>query len=271
MPESFAFKAFLMGIISASSLLIGGATSFFWKPADKTVAFLMAGGGGALLAALTIDLMGEALHRWHYMALCCGALIGGLLFIALDYIINNYGGFLRKAEEDLKRMSGVAIDAKPEDSVLRMVRGRIIWLVIAMIGSVLGALIIMQFEEALEKAAILAAFIPLVAATAGNAGIQSSALAVQGLARGSVWGGGILRRLVKEFAVALLNGLGIAVLVSMFIFTITLISPEELEQPLKLALTIGTALMGVVMPLILNRIGIDLSCPRVRLLPSATM
>ncbi|MGD8363329.1 MAG: cyclic nucleotide-binding domain-containing protein [Desulfobacterales bacterium] len=86
-----------MGIISACSLPMGAVTSFFWKPGDKTVAFLMAGGGGALLAALTIDLVGEALNRGHYLALCCGCLAGGLLFIALDYLINNYGGFLRKA------------------------------------------------------------------------------------------------------------------------------------------------------------------------------
>ncbi|MGD2011891.1 MAG: cyclic nucleotide-binding domain-containing protein [Desulfobacterales bacterium] len=97
MIESLAFKAMLMGIISACSLPMGAVTSFFWKPGDKTVAFLMAGGGGALLAALTIDLVGEALNRGHYLALCCGCLAGGLLFIALDYLINNYGGFLRKA------------------------------------------------------------------------------------------------------------------------------------------------------------------------------
>lgn len=97
MIESLAFQALLMGIVSACSLPIGAATSFFWKPGDKTIAFLMAGGGGALLAALTIDLVGEALHRGHYLALCFGCLAGGLLFIALDYFINNYGGFLRKA------------------------------------------------------------------------------------------------------------------------------------------------------------------------------
>jgi CRP-like cAMP-binding protein len=97
MTESLPYKALLMGVISACSLPMGAVTSFFWKPGDKTVAFLMAGGGGALLAALTIDLVGEALHRGDHLPLCCGCLLGGLLFIALDYLINNYGGFLRKA------------------------------------------------------------------------------------------------------------------------------------------------------------------------------
>ena len=97
MAEPLVFKALIVGIISAASLPMGAVTSFFWKPGDRTVAFLMAGGGGALLAALTIDLVGEALERGHVLALFCGCLAGGLLFIALDYLINNFGGFLRKA------------------------------------------------------------------------------------------------------------------------------------------------------------------------------
>jgi CRP-like cAMP-binding protein len=97
MTEPLVFKALIVGVISACSLPMGAATSFFWKPGDRTVAFLMAGGGGALLAALTIDLVGEALERGHVAALFCGCLAGGLLFITLDYLINNFGGFLRKA------------------------------------------------------------------------------------------------------------------------------------------------------------------------------
>jgi magnesium transporter len=171
-----------------------------------------------------------------------------------------------EAEEDMMIMSGISANASPEDSILRMVQGRFVWLVIGMVGSVLGALIIMQFEKTLEEAAILAAFIPLVAATAGNAGIQSSAVAVQGLAYGSVWNGSIIRRFGKELSVAILNGLGIALLVGLFIFAVTIVSPVSLEHPFQLAMTIGTALMAVItlatlmgaaMPLVLDRFGID--------------
>nr|MBS0021076.1 cyclic nucleotide-binding domain-containing protein [Gammaproteobacteria bacterium] len=95
--ESMAGTAFLMGIISACSLPLGALTSAFWRPADRVVAFLMAFGGGALLAALTIDLVGAALARGHFYFLAFGCILGGLLFVALNEIVNDYGGFLRKA------------------------------------------------------------------------------------------------------------------------------------------------------------------------------
>lgn len=97
MIETLALKAFIVGIVSALSLVLGAVASFFWRPGDRTIAFLMAVGGGALLAALTLDLVGEAIERGHYISLCSGCVIGGLLFISLDQIVSDYGGFLRKA------------------------------------------------------------------------------------------------------------------------------------------------------------------------------
>jgi CRP-like cAMP-binding protein len=94
--ESVADIAFLMGIGSACSLPLGAVTSVFWRPTDRVVAFLMAFGGGALLAALTIDLVGSALARGHFHFLALGCILGGLLFVALNEIVNDYGGFLRK-------------------------------------------------------------------------------------------------------------------------------------------------------------------------------
>ena len=89
--------AFIIGIFSACSLPLGTITSAFWKPGDRAIAFLMAFGGGALLAALTIDLVGSALEKGHFHILALGCIIGSLLFIGLNHIINDHGGFLRKA------------------------------------------------------------------------------------------------------------------------------------------------------------------------------
>lgn len=97
LTESVTGTAFLMGIISACSLPLGALTSVFWRPTDRVVAFLMAFGGGALLAALTIDLVGSALARGHFYFLAFGCILGGLLFVILNQIVNDYGGFLRKA------------------------------------------------------------------------------------------------------------------------------------------------------------------------------
>ena len=95
--EPHIFLAFIIGLVSAVSLPLGTITSAFWKPGDRAMAFLMAFGGGALLAALTIDLVGSALKKGHFHILAVGCIVGSLLFIGLNHIINDHGGFLRKA------------------------------------------------------------------------------------------------------------------------------------------------------------------------------
>ena len=96
MPESLPLQAFIFGLISAASLPLGAIVARFWSPGNRVIAGLMAFGGGALLAALTIDLVGEALERDHYYQLATGCLIGGILFVTLNKWINSQGGFLRK-------------------------------------------------------------------------------------------------------------------------------------------------------------------------------
>lgn len=97
MFESIILTAFVLGLISALSLPMGAVTTFFWKPSDRVIAILMAFGGGALLAALTIDLVASAVDKGHFHTLAIGAVIGGLMFVGLNRIVNDYGGFLRKA------------------------------------------------------------------------------------------------------------------------------------------------------------------------------
>jgi CRP-like cAMP-binding protein len=96
LDESILISAFLMGIISASSLPLGAVTASIWRPGDRLIAILMAFGGGALLAALTIDLVASTVDEGHFHALAIGAILGGLLFIGLNQVVNDYGGFLRK-------------------------------------------------------------------------------------------------------------------------------------------------------------------------------
>jgi CRP-like cAMP-binding protein len=97
-------KAFLLGIISAGSLPLGALTISFWRPGNGMIAFLLAFGGGALLAALTIDLVASALAKGHYFYMAAGCLTGGFLFILLNQIINEKGGFLRKLSTTLNYM-----------------------------------------------------------------------------------------------------------------------------------------------------------------------
>lgn len=65
-----AWVAFLIGLLSACSLLLGAGTSFFWNPTDRTISFLMAFGSGALLAALTLDVEATAIDRRYFYSSC---------------------------------------------------------------------------------------------------------------------------------------------------------------------------------------------------------
>jgi len=93
--------AFLFGIISAVSLPIGVLIAFAWTPKPKIVASLMAIGAGALLAALTIDLVSTSLEKGHFYPLALGMIMGGLFFVFLNKIVDNKGGFLRKTATTL--------------------------------------------------------------------------------------------------------------------------------------------------------------------------
>jgi len=104
MFESIILAAFFIGLVSAVSLPMGAVTTFFWTPTDRVIAILMAFGGGALLAALTIDLVATAVDSGHFHALAIGAICGGLLFVGLNRIVNDYGGFLRKASTTVYHM-----------------------------------------------------------------------------------------------------------------------------------------------------------------------
>ncbi len=94
--EQLAFTAFLIGIVSAISLPLGALHSFLWRPEPRVVAALMAFGGGALLAALAIDLVAPAVEHGHFGGLTLGGLAGGLIFFLLDKAVSNFGGYRRK-------------------------------------------------------------------------------------------------------------------------------------------------------------------------------
>jgi zinc transporter ZupT len=93
--------AFLFGIISAISLPMGVLIAFAWTPKPKIVASLMAIGAGALLAALTIDLVSTSIEKGHFYPLALGMILGGLFFVFLNKIVESKGGFLRKTATTL--------------------------------------------------------------------------------------------------------------------------------------------------------------------------
>jgi len=167
-----------------------------------------------------------------------------------------------EAEEDMQIMSGVAGGEEPTDSVMRISRGRLPWLLVGMVGAGLSGLVIGSFESALEQAVVLASFIPVVMAMAGNAGIQSAAIAVQGLASGEVWTSDVARRLSKELGVSLINGVVLALVLGVAVAVL----PFDDANVSRLAFTAGLSLLfviilatciGTTVPLILHRFNVD--------------
>lgn len=93
--------AFLLGLISASSLGLGAATARLWKPTNFILGLLTAFGAGALLSAVTIDIIAPSVEGEDFGWLAVGAVAGGLAFEGLNRSINNRGGFLRKASTSI--------------------------------------------------------------------------------------------------------------------------------------------------------------------------
>src|SRR5260221_11904987 len=122
-----------------------------------------------------------------------------------------------QAEEERQLMSGITEDVEEDDSIWRNVRARLPWLLIGIFGGMLSARFMGFFEQELAKVTAIAFFVPLIQATGGNVGIQSSGLVVQSLASPDYMDEGLWKRLLKGFSVALLNG----ILLSLIVFAST--------------------------------------------------
>jgi magnesium transporter len=162
-----------------------------------------------------------------------------------------------EADKDFQLASGISERIESTSSVWRITRARIPWLLIAMLGGTLGAQVISKFEGGITQIPALAFFIPLITAMGGNVGVQSSAIVVQSLAKGSDLFGSILQKLMKEALVALVNG----ILLSALIFCIAyFFSNAWLGLVVCISLftvIIFAAIFGTLIPLVLNHYKID--------------
>lgn len=91
-----AFQALFFGLLSGVALPLGSLAASAWHFKERTVAAITALGAGALLAALTLDLVSEQLHKGEFYTLALGCLLGGVVFELLNQVVNEHGGFLRK-------------------------------------------------------------------------------------------------------------------------------------------------------------------------------
>ena len=163
-----------------------------------------------------------------------------------------------EAERDYQMAAGISRGVEADDSIWELTKARLPWLIIGMFGGIGAASIISSFQEVMSTFPILLIFVPLIQATAGNVGVQSSAIMVQGLANNTVKGE-ILNRLLKEFTLGLINGVAIAAIVliiSHFFFHTSYLISITLCVAL-ISVIIIAALIGTFIPVFLDKRGVD--------------
>ena len=161
-----------------------------------------------------------------------------------------------EAMEDYNKASGISEQVDASDNILTLTRARLPWLLIGLMGGIMGAEVIGIFD--IENNIELAFFTPLIAAMGGNVGVQSAAIIVQGLASNNLGMDSLAQRLIKELGVALLNGIICSGLI--MIITSLIGYPNSISFTVSISLMaviIFAALFGTFIPLVLDKYKID--------------
>lgn len=163
-----------------------------------------------------------------------------------------------EATEDISRLAGVSVQEFGEQSAFRVARSRFPWLVGALVGQLGAVLVMRHFEQSLQMKLALAFYVPMIMATAGNIGIQTSSVVVRGLATGEVDLYHLGRHLLRELKTALLTGLSISICI--FLLSFAFSGDLQLSQVLGFSMVLVVlyaAMVGSGIPLMLHRVGID--------------
>ncbi|MGI9531226.1 magnesium transporter [Lutimonas sp.] len=162
-----------------------------------------------------------------------------------------------EAEKDYQMAAGITEDIDADDSILDKTKARLPWLILGLVGGLAAASIMGGFEDALLNYPELFFFTPLIAAMAGNVGVQSSAIIVQGLANDNIKGS-MVNRMFKEIGLSVINGVILAGMIFVFGFILQYNINISITISIALILVIILAsLIGTFVPLILDKKGID--------------
>ena len=181
-----------------------------------------------------------------------GRLVGR---ITIDDIIDV---IKEEADKDYQLAAGISQDVEADDSILELTKARLPWLVLALFGGFISVHVLGIFEPVMDLHPELFFFTPLIAAMAGNVGVQSSAIIVQGLANNTIIGP-VVERLLKELSLSLLNGVILSVILlagSYFLLGYEIHVGYTVAIAL-LSVIIMASLIGTFIPIILNKYGVD--------------
>ena len=163
-----------------------------------------------------------------------------------------------EADQDYQLAAGISQDVEADDSIMELTKARLPWLVLALLGGFITVRVLGLFEGAMLEHGNLFFFTPLIAAMAGNVGVQSSAIIVQGLANDTL-SGSLFNRLIKEVSLSLLNGVILASILflgSHFFLDVEMVIGLIVTIALVSVIVIAS-LIGTFIPLLLDKFGID--------------
>ncbi|MFT2009344.1 magnesium transporter [Pontibacter sp. 13R65] len=163
-----------------------------------------------------------------------------------------------QAELSRQLMTGITENVEEDDSVYRISRSRLPWLIIGMVGGLLAAQFMGLFEADIALLPAVALFVPLITATGGNVGIQSSSIIIQTLSSNTVIFEHFGQRMLKVMLVALLN----AVIISVLVFGLSYLFRRDITLSMVVSVALFSvvmlaSLMGTLTPMVLDRFGIN--------------
>lgn len=176
--------------------------------------------------------------------------------ITIDDVVDVIG---EEAEEDIQKFAGLSEEEEISDSSFTISRIRMPWLLVALIGELVSALVLSSYEASIHKIVIASFFIPIVMAMGGSSGTQAAIVMVRRLAEHDVWFKDSFKKIFKEFTVGIFNGFisaAILMLATLFIFKTEFYFSFVLSMTLIIIMVFATVL-GATVPLFLKRFGID--------------
>jgi len=241
-------KEKLIGMLSLKKLIISHPLALVQEIYDGDVI--------SVKASASSEEVADIIQKYDLVVLPVVDQLGRLVGrITVDDVVDV---MKEEAEKDIQLMSGITDDVDSNDGLWRLSRARIPWLLVGMCGGIVGSRIIGGYESQIQIHPEMAFFIPLIGATGGNVGVQSSAIIVQGLANNTLITDKIAPKLLKELGVGLINGL----ICSSLILGYNLL----ISETWTLAATVSIALMTVILcasflgtfvPLMMNRFKIN--------------
>ncbi len=163
----------------------------------------------------------------------------------------------QEADEDAKLLAGVG-DEQVTDSVRQIMPPRFAWLFVNLLTAILASAVIKLFDASIESMVALAVLMPIVASMGGNAGTQTMTITVRALATKELNPANIVRVVLRETAVGLINGLAFALLLALLAYY--WFGTDQLGAVIAIAMVVNllaAALAGIFIPLGLERMGFD--------------